>query len=67
GSQINYGILILDNSGNFEKPIYFTEEIENYIFRLSWLRETLKNRQLGFILEYPRDYLNRGNRLVWIV
>lgn len=67
GSQINYGILILDNSGNFEKPIYFTEEIENYTFRLSWLRETLKHGQLGFILEYPRDYLNRGNRLVWIV
>ncbi|MEM1973667.1 MAG: hypothetical protein QXN68_02635 [Thermoplasmata archaeon] len=67
GSQMNYGILILDNNGNFEKPIYFTEEIENYTFRLSWLRETLKNRQLGFILEYPRDYLNRGNRLVWIV
>lgn len=64
---MNYGILILDNNGNFEKPIFFTEEIENYTFRLSWLRETLKHRNLGYVLEYPREFLDKGDRLGWII
>lgn len=67
GSQINYGILILDKNRELKNTVYFAEEIENYTFRLSWLRDTLKSGSFGFILEYPEEYLDKGSRLAWIV
>lgn len=63
GSESHYGILLLGNGHIEDNYMYFNEEIENYLFTLSWIRESLRAGKINFILEYPKEYLDNGERL----
>lgn len=64
GSLGTYGILLLHDDDTVTTNACFTVEIESYSFTLTWIRECLRTGKLNFILQYPREYLSGGNRIV---